>query len=645
MPERWTRHRAPDGRATRDRLSRRPVRPVADPIGRMVGRVTDPARRQWPSAHAVLSCPLRPRAVVATLVGWTAASTSLVCWTALYTEAGLWMVLSACSLILVVITATMLSLCRMRENRVGEFAGTDELTGLANRHGFLGQAARLFEEHSNGCPARCRDPDPNPGSDQEPDRDQKDAGRPGRASGALLLINIDRFREINSSLGHEQGDRLLIEVGRRVRKLGRAGNLAARIGGDEFALLLRNTGAERAQAAAAGVRDVLREPCTLAGTPVPVEASIGIAIAPDHGQDVPELLRNATSALGEAKKSSTGHRVYDSSCARPGPARLRLRAELRTALRNGEIEPYYQPKADLRTGRVTGMETLVRWRHPVDGIRTPDTFLPDIQAAGLMPVMTRQILTRALADCARWHAAGARLSVSVNVPAPVIVDPGFVPGVHEALSEAGVRPSALCVEITEDSLMMQRERAQHTLARLRALGVRVSLDDYGSGYCSLAYLRDLPADELKLDRAFLRDVERNPAAGEIVRSTLALAHTLRLRMVAEGVETAGSWALLAAWGCDEAQGYFISPPMVGERVLPWLRQWTQQARPPQQVHPSRPAPVPPSAPPSSVPLVPSSPVEPVPSQPPLSRGLPPSQPLSLPQTQPLPMPSSRTPVM
>ncbi|WP_050803411.1 MULTISPECIES: putative bifunctional diguanylate cyclase/phosphodiesterase [Protofrankia] len=329
----------------------------------------------------------------------------------------------------------------------------------------------------------------------------------------------------------------------------------------------------------------------------------------------------------------------------PGPARLRLRAELRTALRNGEIEPYYQPKADLRTGRVTGMETLVRWRHPVDGIRTPDTFLPDIQAAGLMPTMTRQILTRALTDCARWHAAGARLSVSVNVPAPVIVDPGFVPGVHEALSEAGVCPSALCVEITEDSLMTQRERAQHTLARLRALGVRVSLDDYGSGYCSLAYLRDLPADELKLDRAFLRDVERSPAAGEIVRSTLALAHTLRLRMVAEGVETAGSWALLAAWGCDEAQGYFISPPMASERVLPWLRQWTQKVRPPQQAHPSRPAPVPPSAPPSSVPLVPSSPVEPVPSQPPLSRGLPPSQPLSLPQTQPLPMPSSRTPVM
>ncbi len=218
----------------------------------------------------------------------------------------------------------------------------------------------------------------------------------------------------------------------------------------------------------------------------------------------------------------------------------------------------------------------MRWRHPVDGVRSPDLFLPDMEAMGLMPALTALVLRTALDECARWRAGGAALSVSVNVPASVIVDSGFAFEVRDALGKADVPPAALCVEITEDSLMARREHAQRTLARLRTLGVRVSLDDYGSGYCSLAYLRDLPADELKLDRAFLREVERDSTAAEIVRSTIALAHTLGLRMVAEGVETTGLWALLAAWGCDEVQGYFVSRPMHGDQVLPWLRQWASR---------------------------------------------------------------------
>ncbi len=343
-------------------------------------------------------------------------------------------------------------------------------------------------------------------------------------------------------------------------------------------MMLRNVDDESAGAVVTRFRDALHAPVLLAGMQVAVEASIGIAIAFEHGRDVDELLRNAASALREAKKSRTGYRVYDTGCLRPSPARLRLRTELRTCVQAGQLELRYQPKAELHTGRVTGVEALVRWRHPVDGVRPPDVFLPEMESAGLMPQLTRLVLATAVADCARWRAAGAGLSVSVNVPASMIVDPGLVPEIRAVLAATGLPPAALCVEITEDSLMTRRELARQTLHELRALGVRISLDDYGSGYCSLAYLRELPADELKLDRAFLRDIGSDPAAAEIVRSTIALAHTLGLRMVVEGVETARVWELLAAWGCDEVQGYFVSRPMAGDQMLPWLRQWAGRTR-------------------------------------------------------------------
>ncbi len=436
-------------------------------------------------------------------------------------------------------------------------AGVDLLTGLADRHGFLDRAARFLAEV--GCPSA-------------------EGGRVSRGVGALMLIDLDCFNEVNGGLGHERGDRLLVEVSRRLDAAGRPGDLLARIGGDEFAMMLRGVDDESVGAVVTRFRDALNAPVLLAGMQVSVEASIGIAIAFEHGRDVDELLRNAVSALREAKKSRTGYRVYDAGCLQPSPARLRLRTELRTCVQAGQLELRYQPKAELHTGRVTGVEALVRWRHPVDGVRPPDVFLPEMESAGLMPQLTRLVLATAVADCARWRAAGAGLSVSVNVPASMIADPALVPEVRAALTAMGLPPAALCVEITEDSLMTRRELARQTLRELRALGVRISLDDYGSGYCSLAYLRELPADELKLDRAFLRDIGSDPAAAEIVRSTIALAHTLGLRMVVEGVETARVWELLAAWGCDEVQGYFISRPMAGDQMLPWLRQWAGRTR-------------------------------------------------------------------
>ncbi len=494
----------------------------------------------------------------------------LLIWIMSRREAATWIVdLLWLSIIFTIARTVLRTRARRAGHADGEFTRIDDLTGLTNRRGFLEEAARLLTTVPERPTVGAEDGGPPPGR------------RVSGPAAALMVIDIDRFGEINGGLGHEYGDRLLVAVSRRISAVGQPGDILARIGGDEFAVLVGGIDADRAQAvvddAAVRVRDALGIPFVLAGMRAPLEVKIGIALAPDHGRDVGELLGNAALALREAKKSHAGHRVYDPGLVRPSPARLRLRTELRTGLRGGQIELRYQPKADLRSGRVTGMEALVRWRHPVDGVRSPDLFLPDMEAAGLMPALTTLVLQTALEECARWRAGGAQLSVSVNVPASVIVDSGFAFEVRDALGKAGVPPTALCVEITEDSLMTRREHAQRTLGRLRAQGVRVSLDDYGSGYCSLAYLRDLPADELKLDRAFLREVERDSAAAEIVRSTIALAHTLRLRMVAEGVETVSLWALLVTWGCDEAQGYFLSRPLRGDQVLPWLGQWASRA--------------------------------------------------------------------
>ncbi|WP_243657435.1 bifunctional diguanylate cyclase/phosphodiesterase [Parafrankia sp. BMG5.11] len=383
-------------------------------------------------------------------------------------------------------------------------------------------------------------------------------------------------RVISAGWAARYGDRMLVTVSARLRSVLHPADLLARVDGDEFAVLLRDVDLAGAEAVARRIREALRIPVRLNDLRVQADVSVGIAHAPEHGRGILELMRRAEEAMYAAKGSHTGQRVYDPACQLGDRAQLGLRADLREALDGGQIELRYQPKAEMRSGRIRGVEALVRWRHPTGGLRPPNMFLPEMERAGLMGRLTQRVLDLALADCAHWHAAGAALAVSVNVPASVIVDRGFVDLVRGALERHGLPASALVVEVTENGLITVLEQAHRTLSGLRDHGVRVSLDDYGTGLCSLAYLRELPADEVKLDQRFLRDIDRDSSAAEIVRSTVALA--LRLRIVAEGVEASRSWASLAAWQCDEVQGYFVSRPLVGERVLSWLREWGDRLR-------------------------------------------------------------------
>ncbi|MEX5631809.1 EAL domain-containing protein [Parafrankia sp. FMc2] len=429
--------------------------------------------------------------------------------------------------------------------------GVDELTGLPGRRQFTATATQwLAGGHRPGGPLPA----------------------------ALILVDLDRLRDINGTLGHEYGDQLLRVASERIRSVLRPEDLLARVDGDEFAALLRGVDLAGAEAAARRIREALQAPVHLAGLRVPAEVSVGIARSPEHGRSALELLRRAEEAMYTAKGSHSGQRVYDPDCHLGSRASLGLRGELREALDAGQIELRYQPKVDMRSGRISGVEALVRWRHPAGGLRPPGLFLPEMERAGLMGCLTRRVLDLALADCARWHAAGAVLPVSVNVPPSIIVNPDFVDVVRQVLERHGLPPAALVVEITEDGLITVLERAQRTLTGLREHGVRISLDDYGTGLCSLAYLMELPADEVKLDQRFLRNIDRDASAAAIVRSTVALAHALRLRIVAEGVETSRSWASLAAWQCDEVQGYFVSRPLTAERVLGWLTEWDDRLR-------------------------------------------------------------------
>jgi EAL domain-containing protein (putative c-di-GMP-specific phosphodiesterase class I) len=323
-------------------------------------------------------------------------------------------------------------------------------------------------------------------------------------------------------------------------------------------------------AVAASIRLALQEPVALQGLQLFVEASTGVALSPGHGTDASTLLRHADVAMYDAKRHHLAHVVFSEVTHGGARSRLETVAQLRTGIAAGELVLHYQPQLDLASGRVVGLEALVRWQHPDRGLLAPDAFLDLAEHAGLMPVVVDQVLGMALGDLARWRRTSPDLSVSVNVSASNLSDLGLPALVRSHLARAGVPASALTLEITENVLMEDARTAQAVLLELRDLGVGLSVDDYGTGYSSLGYLRELPVDEVKLDRSFVGPCVGDARSAVIVRNTIALSRELGLRMVAEGVEDAGALALLQEWGCDVAQGFYIARPMPARAVAEWL---------------------------------------------------------------------------
>ncbi|WP_426563148.1 putative bifunctional diguanylate cyclase/phosphodiesterase [Angustibacter sp. McL0619] len=429
-----------------------------------------------------------------------------------------------------------------------QLALTDELTGLGNRRAFYEQVEA--RTHSLGAPP----------------------------AGALLLLDLDRFKEVNDSLGHHAGDDLLCQVaGRLANVLHGNDDLLARLGGDEFAIYLSlpdgasETVKVAAEHVAERVHAVLEPPFTVEGVTVRVDASVGISHFPAHGREVAGLLRAADVAMYQAKSARTGHSSYNSDGdLNGGQDRLRLLEELREAVLGGGLSVFYQPKVDSKSLRVDGVEALVRWAHPTKGLLLPDSFLPLAEQSGLMRDLTTAVLVQSLDQVKDWRDRGRTLAVAVNLSASSLVDVELPQRVAQILACRGLPPESLELEITEDFLMGDRERARSILTELRSLGIRVSVDDFGTGYSSLTYLRELPIDQLKLDRSFVLPMSEDTRAAAIVRSTIALAHSLGMTMVAEGVEDAATALELAACGCDESQGFYFSRALPPAELEQWL---------------------------------------------------------------------------
>ena len=398
-----------------------------------------------------------------------------------------------------------------------------------------------------------------------------EAARHGRRAG-LLLLDLDRFKEVNDTLGHPTGDRMLRAVAHRLTHSVRPGDMVARLGGDEFAVLLPSLRDPcAAREVAVRLRAALAEPIRMEGMSFSIEASIGIALHPDHAPDFELLLQRADVAMYLAKERKTGVEEYVPDQDRNSPARLRLLGELRRAPDAGQLELHFQPKIALADGRTAGVEALLRWRHPAQGMIQPDDFIPMAERSLLMRDLTRWVVEAAIAQAASWREAGLGVQVAVNVAATDLLDASLTDVISDALRRHGVPPDGLLLEITERVLMGDPVSAAGCLEQLARCGVPLSLDDFGTGYSSLARLRRLPVSEIKIDSSFVARLADSPEDKVIVGSLVELVRALGIQSVAEGVETAEVAAELRKMGCDYAQGWHYSEPLTAADATAWLR--------------------------------------------------------------------------
>ncbi len=394
----------------------------------------------------------------------------------------------------------------------------------------------------------------------------------GKRPIALLLMDLDRFKEVNDTLGHERGDNLLYQVGIRLRNALFENDVVARLGGDEFGILLPQlAAAEDVQHVIRNLHDCLEQPFIIDGIPIVVECSIGVAMSPDHADDADTLLQRADIAMYRAKQMASDYAIYEPKFNQNSPERLRLMAELRDAVEQNQLQLHFQPKVSISTGKVIGTEALVRWQHPRLGLIFPDKFILTAEQTGLIGPLTQWVLTDALTHCQNARREGIQLKISVNLSARSLHDPHLPEMIRKVLKITDTQPEQLVLEITESAIVLDPKRAAENITALSKIGTGISIDDFGTGYTSLSSIKQLPVNELKIDKSFVTNMLTDAQDTMIVRTIIDFGHNFGLMVVAEGVETREVYDALAAFGCDVIQGYFISKPLPCEQLKSWQK--------------------------------------------------------------------------
>jgi diguanylate cyclase (GGDEF)-like protein len=412
---------------------------------------------------------------------------------------------------------------------------------------------------------------PNRHSLRERLEEEIQAGQSENKGVSLLLMDLDGFKEVNHTMGHQVGDELLQQIGQRLSGVMLPSNMLARLGGDEFAIVVPSLhGAEEASMVASEVLRSLEEAFDLNGLRINVQASIGIALFPEHGTNADGLLQRADMAMYAAKRAKSGYTVYSSEQNHNSQRRLFLMGELRRALVQDQLFLVYQPKINLRTGQTAGVEALVRWEHPQFGVIRPNRFIPLAEKTGLIMPLTLWVIHAALRQCQVWQQIGLDITTAVNLSAWNLQSDQLPEQLEGLLKSCAVDPSRLQLEITESAIMVDPTRALTNLKRMRGMGLKFAIDDFGTGYSSLAYLKRLPVNEIKIDKSFVLNMPDDEDDIVIVRSTIDLGHNLGLDVVAEGVESQEALRQLAALKCDSAQGFYMSQPLTDTDLTSWL---------------------------------------------------------------------------